>query len=141
MKIETKVTITVTITVGAEDVRCCALTCAYRRAGRCGLYRKDLAFGRRVAECLRDTPIADCPDLPEFAHVRDPRLFSLPQLADLAAQDNLGDAGVRGVLALKWKDQDRIPVRRSFAASDTDVHGYGPTDRNGFFYYPVSSVR
>lgn len=139
MQIETNVTIKVTITLAAEDARYCALTCAYRRSSRCALYRKDLVVGRRVAECVRDTPVPTCPDKPEFAHVRDPRAFNLKQLEDIVAQAHLDDSATRADLAKKWQHQDQIKPRTSFAASDADVYGYGPTDRNGFFPYPAQS--
>jgi hypothetical protein len=138
MRIETTVSIRVTITVDT-DARHCAVDCTYRRASRCGLYRKDLVDGRRAAECVRDTPVLECPDLPEFAHVREPIFFNLQQLTDIIAQPKIEDSAIRAVLAAKWQCEDKIPVRRSFAMSDTNVYGYGPTDNQDFFYYPVRS--
>lgn len=137
MLLDTTVTIKVKISVQDDRPERCAAACPYGRADRCALYRETKpTAGRRVAQCVLDTPVSNTPDTPEYAHIRSPHLFNKQQIEDIYAEPIL-DPAARARLALKWRDERKIRSRSSYTIADTEVYGYGPDVGNGFFAYPL----
>jgi len=137
MLLETTVTINVKISVQDGKPDRCSPACPYGRADRCALYREQKpSGGRRVIRCVKDTPVKQTPDTPEYAHIRSPHLFTAEQLEDIYAEPTL-DSEARRRLALKWRDVRKIRPRSSYTIADTEVLGYGPSEDGGFFVYSL----